>query len=307
MNHPLVSVAIPAYNHAPFLQQCLASVRAQTYTPLELVLVDDGSTDATLAIAEQFAAQHPARFAKLTILTQANRGVSAASNRAIAACSGEWVHLLGSDDILYPEKIAQQMQALRTWNEPRLALLYSDVDRINAAGEVISSATRRRPASTPDHAAYRWLISHNHVANPTVALRRAAFLDMGGFDENSRLEDLDAWLRLSVKHALARVPGVLAGYRRHADNASRQQLMMFEATYSTLGKFAAQHGTLIPPALWQACLRRRLRSLRRWARKHAPQLLPTIIKDALLSWVRTPEPELWLRYAALCRQLAARR
>ena len=307
MRLPLVSVAIPAYNHAPFLQQCLDSVRAQTYPHLELVVVDDGSTDATLALAEQFAAQHSSRFAKLTIITQDNQGVSAASNRAIAACSGEWVHLLGSDDVLYPEKIARQQQALIAWQEPQVALLYSDVNVIDSAGQIISSATRKRPASGPDYAAYRWLISHNYIANPTVALRRAAFLDSGGFDTNSRLEDLDAWLRLAVNYAVARVPGVYAGYRRHASNASLQHLMMFEATWRILGNFAAQHGELIPPALWQACLRRRLRSLRRWARKHAPQLLPTIIKDALLSWVRTPEPELWLRYAALCRQLAARR
>lgn len=307
MHLPLVSVAIPAYNHAPFLQQCLDSVRAQTYPHLELVVVDDGSTDATLALAQQFAAQYGSRFAQLTIITQENQGVSAASNRAIAACSGEWVHLLGSDDVLYPEKIAYQQQALLAWHEPRLALLYSDVDVIDSAGTVLSTATRKRPAGGLDHAAYLWLISHNYIANPTVALRRAPFLNMGGFDENSRLEDLDAWLRLSVNHAVARVPGVLAGYRRHARNASLQQLMMFEATWRILGTFAAQHGQLIPPKLWQACLRRRLHSFLRWARHHAPQLIPAILGDALLSWVRTPEPELWLRYAEHCRALMQRR
>lgn len=307
MNLPLVSVAVPAYNHAAFLNDCLQSVRAQTYPRLELVIVDDGSTDDTLAVAERFAAAHAGRFERLTILHQPNQGVSAASNRAIAACHGEWAHLLGSDDRLYPDKILRQQQAITAWNEPRLALVYSDVDFIDAEGRVLSSATRNRPAPGPDHHAYLWLISHNDIANPTVALRREAFLSIGGFDERLRLEDLDGWLRLSVHHALARTPGVLAGYRRHGDNASLRQLMMFEANWDTLGQFAEQHGDLIPPALWRACLRRRLRSFLRWARKNAPQLIPVILGDTLLSWARTPQPTLWRRYAARCRALAARR
>jgi alpha-1,3-rhamnosyltransferase len=306
MSLPLVSVAVPTYNHAPFLTACLESVRAQTYPRLELVVVDDGSTDDTLALAERFAATYAGRFERLTILHQPNQGVSAASNRAITACQGEWVHLLGSDDWLYPDKILRQQQAIDAWNEPRLALIYSDVDFIDAEGQVLSSATRKRPPPGPDHQAYLWLISHNYIANPTVALRREAFLAIGGFDEQLRLEDLDGWLRLSVHHAIARTPGVLAGYRRHDGNASRRQWMMFEANWDTLGKFAEQHGDLIPPALWRACLRRRLHSFLRWARKNAPGLIPMILGDALLSWFRTPEPVVWRRYAACCRNLAGR-
>jgi|GEM_PF-1173413 len=302
---PLVSVAVPTYNHAPFLQACLESVRNQTYPRLELVIVDDGSTDDTLTIAEQFAADHAGRFEHLTVLRQPNRGVSAASNRAIAACRGEWVHLLGSDDLLYPEKIQVQQQAIADWNEPRLALVYSDVDFIDAEGRVLSSSTRKRPPPRLDHQAYLRLIRYNDVANATVALRREAFLAIGGFDEQLPLEDLDGWLRLSVNHAIARIPGLLAGYRRHEGNASRRQRMMFEANWDTLGKFAEQHGDLIPPALWRACLRRRLRSFLRWARKNARELIPVILGDALLSLTRTPEPVVWRRYAARCRALDA--
>ncbi|MCB1777065.1 MAG: glycosyltransferase [Candidatus Competibacteraceae bacterium] len=303
MTLPLVSVAVPAYNHATFLTACLESVRNQTYPCLELVIVDDGSIDDTLAIAERFAADHAGRFAHLTILHQENHGVSAASNRAIAACQGEWVHLLGSDDLLYPDKIRVQQQAIADWNEPRLALVYSDVDFIDVNGQVLSSATRKRPPPGPDHQAYLRLISYNDVANATVALRREAFLAMGGFDEQLPLEDLDCWLRLSVHHAIARVPGLMAGYRRHNSNASLRQRMMFEANWDTLGKFAEQHGALIPSALWRACLRRRLRSFLRWARKNARELIPMILSDALLSFVRTPKPEAWRRYAAQCRML----
>ncbi len=73
MSLPLVSVAVPTYNHAPFLTACLESVRAQTYPRLELLVVDDGSTDDTLAIAERFAATYAGRFERLTILHQPTR------------------------------------------------------------------------------------------------------------------------------------------------------------------------------------------------------------------------------------------
>ncbi|MFZ4791634.1 MAG: glycosyltransferase [Candidatus Competibacteraceae bacterium] len=303
MSLPLVSVAVPAYNHAPFLTACLESVRVQTYPHLELVVVDDGSTDDTLAVANRFAATHADRFERLIVIHQANRGVSAASNCAIAACQGEWVHLLGSDDQLYPDKILRQQQAIETWRDPALALVYADVDFIDATGQLLSSAIRNRPPPGPDHQACLWLIRYNPIPNPTVALRREAFLAIGGFDEQLRLEDLDGWLRLSVNHAVARMPGVLAGYRRHGNNASQRQLMMFEANWDTLGKFAEQHGELIPAALWRGCLRRRLHRFLRWARKSAPKLIPMILGDTLLSLVRTPEPAVWRRYAACCRTL----
>ncbi|HPE73933.1 MAG TPA: hypothetical protein PK018_17480, partial [Candidatus Competibacter sp.] len=183
--------------------------------------------------------------------------------------------------------------------------VYADVNFIDAAGRILSSATRNRRPPGPDHRAYLWLLRYNDIANPTVALRREAFLAIGGFDESLPLEDLDCWLRLSARHAVARVAGLLAAYRRHDGNASRRQLMMFEANWDTLAKFAEQHGDLIPPALWRACLRRRLRSFLRWARKHAPALVPTILGDALRSLIHTPEPAVWRRYAARCRALQA--
>ena len=304
MSTPLMSVAVPAYNHAPYLHACLESVRAQTYPELELVLVDDGSTDDTLAIAEQFAREHPDRFRRIEIIRQENRGVSAASNRAIAACRGEWVHLLGSDDLLYPGKVGTQWQAIQAWDDPRLALVYADADFIDETGRVISSTLANRPAPGPDAQAYLWLVRANRIPNPTVALRREAFLAAGGFDEQLRLEDLECWLRLSARYSLARVPERLAAYRRHGGNASRRQLMMFEATWISLAKFAEQHGELVPPDVWRAAFRRRLRSFWRWVRKNARGSASAVVADALLSLVRTPDADKFRRYAQRCRALA---
>lgn len=303
MSLPLMSVAVPAYNHALYLEACLDSIRKQTYPELELVVVDDGSVDNTPEIAEDFAAKHGARFQRIQIIRQKNSGVSAASNRAIAACQGEWVHLLGSDDLIYPQKIATQWNALQSWQDPSIALLYADVDFIDETGRVISSTVGNRPNPGPDPCAYIWLLRANRIPNPSVAIRRDAFKAIGGFNENLRLEDLDAWLRLSAKYSLARVPDVLAAYRRHTTNASQRQLMMFEAEWITLGNFATAHGSLVPQSIWKAAFRRRLRSFLRWSRKHAPELLPLVLIDAISTIAITPSADDFYRYATRCQLL----
>lgn len=152
---PLVSIAIPAYNHASFIEQTLASVCAQTYPELELVVIDDGSTDNTFEIAKRFLAPHRDRFCRLIIERAANRGVSANSNACIAACQGEWVHLPGSDDLLYPTKVERIQAAIGEWQCPEVALVHSDVDYIDETGERIERKhDKPRPPSGIERDAY---------------------------------------------------------------------------------------------------------------------------------------------------------
>ncbi|MDQ5882353.1 MAG: alpha,3-rhamnosyltransferase [Pseudomonadota bacterium] len=127
MTLPLVSIAIPAYRHARYIETCLASVCAQTYPELELVLIDDGSPDGTFEVAKRFLDAHRDRFRRIVLERRETRGVSANSNACIEACSGEWVHLLGSDDRLYPEKVARIQAAIDEWNLPDLGCV--DINR----------------------------------------------------------------------------------------------------------------------------------------------------------------------------------
>jgi glycosyltransferase involved in cell wall biosynthesis len=297
---PLASVAVPAYNHARFIGACLESIRDQTYPELELVVVDDGSTDGTGDVVQRFVREHGKRFRRVELIRQENRGVGAASNRAIAACRGEWVHLLGSDDRLYPHKIGAQWRAIQDWGDERLALVYADADLIDEDGAAIPKIAGERPPSGPDPKAYLALVLGNPIPNPTVALHRERFAGLGGFDESLRLEDWDCWLRLATRYALARVPERLAAYRRHGANASLRQPMMLQESWRVLGRFFERHGELIPSPLTRASFRHRMRSFRRWARKNAPALLPGILWDTLRAHVRTPQPEWFYHYASLC-------
>ncbi len=298
---PLVSVAIPAYNHAAFIEACLASVCAQTYAELELVLIDDGSQDDTLEIARRFLEPHRARFRRIVLERQENQGVSAASNAVIAACQGEWVHLLGSDDVLHPGKIARIQQAIAEWNCPDLALVHADADIIDEKGQRHGRRRQRpRPVPGPDREAWRVLfLGDNFIINPTVALRREVFLAIGGFDRTLALEDIDCWLRLSARYAIARVPEVLASYRKHPGNTLRRRVRMLGAQFHTFGKFIAEHEGLLAQDDLRRHFRRYLRRFWRRMRRKQPWLLPVVLWVGLKSHLRTPRPEDYRRFGRL--------
>ena len=306
MIQPLVSVAIPAYNHAVFIEACLASVCAQSYPELELVLIDDGSQDDTLEVARRFLEPRRERFRRIVLERQENQGVSAASNAVIAACQGEWVHLLGSDDVLYPEKIARIQQAIADWDCPDLALVHADADYIDQHGGQLARQPRRsRPAPGPDREAWRWLFMGGHyVFNPTLALRREAVLAVGGFDSKLPQEDLDCFLRLSARYAIARVPEVLASYRKHPGNNLRRRVRVLGALFQTYGKFLAEHGSLIPDDEIRRHFRQNLKRFWRRMRRKQPWLLPVVLGAQLKSHLRTPQAEDYRRFGRLLDRAA---
>lgn len=306
MSAPLVSVAIPAYNHAAYIEACLASVCAQTYEELELVLIDDGSTDGTSEVARRFLEAHPGRFRRVVLERQENRGVSATSNACVAACRGEWVHLLGSDDVLYQNKIGRIQQAIAEWNCPDLALVHADADIIDREGRIHArQSAKPRPPVGIEREAWRWLFMGEHyIFNPTLALRRDAFLAIGGFDAGLALEDMDFWLRLSVGHAFARVPEVLAGYRKHAGNASRRRVKMLGAHFLTYAKFIAEHAALLPEDLIRRHFRRHLKRFWRRTRRRRPWLLLPVAAALLKSRFATPGAADYRRFGLLLDRMS---
>ncbi|WBL41302.1 glycosyltransferase family A protein [Algoriphagus halophytocola] len=115
---PLVSIIIPVYNKAPFVRETLESALQQTYPNIELVLVDDGSTDGSFEILKEYFAKYPD---KTKLIDQDNQGVSAATNVGIAAAKGEYIQFLDADDLLSPNKIANQIKLLQGQSESILA------------------------------------------------------------------------------------------------------------------------------------------------------------------------------------------
>lgn len=194
MSQPIVTAVMPAYHAAAFVAEAVESLLRQTVPPSEVIVVDDGSTDDTAAVAERAGAR---------VIRQANGGPAAARNAGIRAAETEWVALLDADDIARPNRLAEQ---LRRVTDPSIAVVFAAHD---VEGKV--------PPTPPARIDFDVLWTRNWIPTSTVVLRRAAWESVGGFDEARDLigvEDYNFWLRLA--HAgwgFVRVDEVLVDYR----------------------------------------------------------------------------------------------
>ncbi len=181
-----VSAVIPAYNSAAWLPEAIASVRAQQWPELEIIVVDDGSTDDTQQVIERL------RGSDLRCITQPNAGPAAARNAGIVTARGQWIAFLDADDCWLPEKLASQFRAIR--QSPAAAFSYTD--------EIWQGENGSDRAVTRDHRPgqlFFELLWGNRVGTPTVVVRRECFEQVGLFDTALRTgEDWDMWLRLSA-------------------------------------------------------------------------------------------------------------
>lgn len=188
----LVSVLIPCHNAAPWLAQTLACAIAQTWSNLEIILVDDGSTDESWAIAQRFAEVHRQKTVPIQLIQQPQQGASTARNRAIQASRGALIQYLDADDLLAPDKIERQMQL---WH----GLPEHHRDQTLIAGEWarfhqdIDEAQFHPQPCWGDHAPVDWLCSiwqHNWMMHPAAWLVPRPLLERAGpWDEQISLND----------------------------------------------------------------------------------------------------------------------
>jgi GT2 family glycosyltransferase len=207
----LVSVVIPAHNSASTLDLTLRSVRGQTHRELEIIVVDDGSTDATRALAER----HAAADARVRVLHQGNAGVAAARNLGWRRSSAALIAFVDADDLWSPAKIERQVEALRT-ADPRTGLVYCWFSTLDAASRIVGASD----GPTWQGDVMDALLGSNFVGNGSAALvRREALEATGGFDARLRAcgaqgcEDYLLYLRVAESYHFALVPQHLVGYR----------------------------------------------------------------------------------------------
>lgn len=204
----LISVVMPCYNAAPFVAEAIASVLQQRYAPLELIVVDDGSTDASAQIVARMAAAHPGR---ITLLHQINSGPYAARNFALEHAHGNFIAFLDADDYWHPEALAHLHAAM---TDTVADVAYCGWQNVGEA------AGNTQPYLPPDYvesdAAALFLESCPWPING-VLLRRQLVDQLNGFSERlPTAMDYDLWLRmLATQPTVVRVPEVLAFYRRY--------------------------------------------------------------------------------------------
>lgn len=207
-----VTVVIPCFNGEGYLAEALASVLAQTHADLEVIVVDDGSTDGSLAIARSTGDP------RVRVVVQANAGVAAARNRGVAEARGEYVAFLDQDDLWLPPKL--ELQLVLLGRSPEVGLVYSDCLLIAEDGAELGRWSARYPLLRGR--VFERLIVDSVVAISTVLLPRAIFERVGGFRPSFRyVEDLDLILRVAERNPIDVVGVPMAKYRLHPASVSR--------------------------------------------------------------------------------------
>jgi len=201
---PRVSVIVPVFNAIRTIERALAGVRAQTFADLEIIAVDDGSTDGSLEVLQRYADT-------IKILQQRNRGPSAARNLGIANSTGELLGFLDADDWWKPELLTRMVKALD--QDPQAVMAYCDLQLVDSLGKPFETSLmavrEARPPSLPDMLESLWPI----MPSGTL-IRRSALGAVGGFPESLRaFEDVYLWLLLREKGPFAYVPEKLAVWR----------------------------------------------------------------------------------------------
>ena len=229
---PLVSVVIPAFNAEATLEETLQSIAAQSYRNLEILIVDDGSTDGTAAIAADFCRSEP----RARLLSKRNGGVASARNLGLHEARGDWVAPVDADDLWHPAKIERQVAAALAAPVPP-GFVYCWFRLIDSNGWIIGGGeTWEVHGRALARLAYR-----NFVGNGSaLLLQRKAALSAGGYDEGLRAsgaegcEDIALQLAVAARFPVAAVPQYLVGYRFHPAGMSRDAKRMLRSWQLTL-------------------------------------------------------------------------
>ncbi|KAM3094097.1 glycosyltransferase family 2 protein [Phormidesmis sp. 146-35] len=209
---PLVSVIVPAYNAAAFIERTLTSILTQTYQNLEVIVVDDGSQDSTAEIVDRLSKTDE----RILLVKQQNAGVAAARNRAIQLAKGELIAPIDADDLWYPHNLEKQVQCLLA-SPKSVGLVYSwsiDIDEQD-------QQTGGFHAAKIEGNVFQTLLCHNFLGNASATLIKAGcFEKVGGYNcqlkaQNAQgCEDWDLYLRIAEGYEFRAVPEFLVGYRK---------------------------------------------------------------------------------------------
>lgn len=222
----LVSVIIPTYNYAKFLPEAIDSVLNQTYQDVEIIIVDDGSTDNTKEIVGNYIQKYPN---KVRYLYQKNQGPGAASNKGIIESKGEFIAILGADDIWLPEKLKMQMDLFEEF--PVLGFVHTDYSLFNEKRQMLNFKFGVKSKNFSGYI-FKYLLRECFIRTSTAIVKRECLNNVGLFEEILS-EDYDFWLRVSRKYKAGYIDKVLAMCREHPKQLHR---LDFHKSYLTVQK-----------------------------------------------------------------------
>ncbi len=225
---PLVSVLLTCYNHLPYIGECVEGVLAQTYPNLQIIAIDDGSTDGTREWLKENESRIATRCPIKIIFSEQNLGTYGALNAAIEASSGELLAVLNDDDFWLPEKIASQVELLR--NDARIGLTHTDGEFVDQQSAVIKgSPLGFAYPRTATGDMFPALIEFNKIIASSTLFRRECLAKVGPFDpEFYGCGDWHMWVRIAEFWHVGFVHRSLTRYRVHDLNACHNSDRMIE-------------------------------------------------------------------------------
>ncbi len=203
--YPLVSVICLCYNHGQFVEEALTSVFSQTYPNLEIVLVDDASTDESVAqiqtVLEHFS--KASSFPVKTIFLPENLGNCKAFNPGLALATGKYVIDFATDDVMLPERIEKQVRCFESLDES-FGVVFTEAEYIDETGQHLyfhfqDKLSKMYPENVPAGNVYAKLLSTYFISSPTMMMKKKVLDALGGYDEQLAYEDFDFWVR-SARH-----------------------------------------------------------------------------------------------------------
>jgi alpha-1,3-rhamnosyltransferase len=230
---PLVSVIIASYNHGPYIEQSILSVLGQTYPNIELLVVDDGSSDDSVERIRRLQAEHGFDFQ-----VQKNQGLTRTLNGAVARSKGSLIAPFGSDDIMLPERIAIQVAHME--GAPEVGICAGNIELIDSNGNPFPE---KRPGRDVPFRRLdfddMFLERKPYPPAPTLLIRREVLEEVGGFDPTIRLEDLQIELKVTHAGYFIDALGVpMARYRKHASNSYKNLRFMIDSILKTYALFS---------------------------------------------------------------------
>ncbi len=223
----LVSVVVPVFNRESYVRESIDSILAQTYKSVEIIAVNDGSTDDSLSVLEGYRDQFPRQ---VVVIDQPNAGQVVARNNALAEAKGQYIAFLDSDDAWMPNKLERQIPLFRA----NVGLVYSAALNVGPDGTELD-VDRCDPRVRGD--AYLELLQGNRMTGGSVVVTREALDRVGYFDPNlDAAENWDLWIRVSRQFELDFVEAPLVRYRKHPDNMSKDHGRMMNAIEMILEK-----------------------------------------------------------------------
>lgn len=231
MSKTLVSVVIPCYNHEDFVQASIQSVINQTYENIELIIIDDGSKDGSIAKIEEMTKLCEQRFVNFEFRSRPNKGLSATLNEAIEWCQGEYYSGIASDDVILSHKLKVQVEFLNSHHN--VLAVFGGVQHIDENDKIIATSL-----SKSRYYDFKRIIMHKFdLPAVTQLIRLQALKETGGYDSSIILEDWYMWLKLTKHGSIYYMSEIFALYRQHDNNISKDSEKMKQGRLDVLSFF----------------------------------------------------------------------